>query len=35
MVDKRIGPAVETIPEIKNWYNSNIQRAIEKGWLEK
>lgn len=35
MVDKRIGPAIETIPELKNWYDANIQRAIEKGWLKK
>lgn len=35
MVNKRIGPAVDTIPEIKDWYKKNIQRAIEKGWLKK
>ena len=35
MVDKRIGPAIEVIPELKNWYDVNIQRAIEKGWLKK
>lgn len=35
MVDKRIGPAIETIPQLKDWYDANIQRAIEKGWLKK
>lgn len=35
MVDKRIGPAIETIPELTDWYNKNIQRAVEKGWLKK
>lgn len=35
MVDKRIGPAIETIPELKDWYDKNIQRAVEKGWLKK
>lgn len=35
MVDKRIGPALETIPELKNWYDVNIERAVEKGWLKK
>lgn len=34
MVNKRIGPAVETIPEIKDWYEKNLQRAVEKGWLK-
>lgn len=35
MVNKRIGPAIETIPELKPWYDANIQRALEKGWLHK
>lgn len=35
MVDKRIGPALEVIPELKNWYNVNIERAIQKEWLKK
>ncbi|MCQ2592050.1 MAG: HD domain-containing protein [Treponema sp.] len=35
MVNKRIGPAIDLIPELKNWYDANIQRAIEKGWLKK
>lgn len=34
MVNKRIGPAIDLIPELKNWYDANIQRAIEKGWLK-
>jgi len=32
-VNKRIGPAIEAIPEIKSWYEANIKRAVEKGWL--
>ena len=35
MVNKRIGPAIETIPQIGDWYEKNIERAIEKGWLSK
>lgn len=35
MVNKRIGPAIDLIPELKDWYDANIQRAIEKGWLKK
>ncbi len=35
MVSKRIGPAIEAIPEIGDWYEKNIERAIEKGWLSK
>jgi len=34
MVNKRIGPAIEVIPELKNWYDANIERAIKEGWLE-
>lgn len=34
MVDKRIGPALEAIPQLKDWYDKNIQRALEKGWLK-
>lgn len=33
-VNKRMAPALEAIPETKNWYDVNIQRAIENGWLE-
>lgn len=33
MVNKRIGIAVETIPELKDWYDKNIHRAQENGWL--
>lgn len=33
-VDKRIAPAIETIPELKSWYNKNIERARQKGWLK-
>lgn len=35
MVNKRIGPALETIPELKNWYDANIDRAVNLGWLVK
>lgn len=35
MVNKRIEPAIETIPQIGDWYEKNIERAIEKGWLSK
>lgn len=35
MVNKRIGPAIEAIPQIGDWYEKNIERAIEKGWLSK
>ncbi len=35
MVNKRIGPALEAIPQLKDWYDKNIQRAVEKGWLKK
>lgn len=34
MVNKRIGPAIDLIPQLKNWYDANIERAIEKGWLQ-
>ena len=34
MVDERISVAKEIIPEISSWYNKNIQRAFEKGWLK-
>lgn len=34
MVDKRIRPAFETIPQLKNWYDANIDRAINEGWLK-
>lgn len=34
MVDKRIGPAIETIPEMKDWYDKNIERAVKEGWLK-
>lgn len=33
MVEKRLGPALELIPEIKGWYDANIQRAKKEGWL--
>lgn len=33
MVEKRLGPALETIPEIKSWYDANIERAKKEGWL--
>lgn len=35
MVDKRIGPAIEAMPALKNWYEANIKNAVEKGWLKK
>lgn len=33
MVEKRLGPALELIPEIKSWYDANIERAKKEGWL--
>ncbi|MCQ2572631.1 MAG: HD domain-containing protein [Treponema sp.] len=33
-VNKRIGPAIDVIPELKNWYEANIERAIKNGWLK-
>lgn len=33
MVEKRLGPALELIPEIKGWYDANIERAKKEGWL--
>lgn len=33
-VNKRIGPALKTIPELQNWYDVNIQRALKEGWLK-
>ena len=33
MVDKRISVALETMPQLKDWYDRNIQRAKENGWL--
>ena len=33
MVKKRLGPALELIPEIKGWYDANIERAKKEGWL--
>lgn len=33
MVGRRLGPALETIPEIKGWYDANIERAKKEGWL--
>lgn len=33
MVNKRIGPALEIIPELKDWYEKNIKRATENKWL--
>lgn len=33
-VDKRIGPALETIPELRSWYDANIDRARKNGWLK-
>lgn len=33
-VNKRISMAVETIPQLKDWYNKNIQRAKDEGWLK-
>jgi len=35
MVNKRIGPALEVIPELKSWYDANIERALKEGWLTK
>lgn len=34
MVEKRMAPALDAIPEIKNWYEKNMERALEKGWFE-
>lgn len=33
MVGRRLGPALELIPEIKGWYDANIERAKKEGWL--
>ena len=33
MVEKRLSPALELIPEIKGWYDANIERAKKEGWL--
>ena len=33
MVEKRVGVAKEIIPEISDWYNKNIERALNEGWL--
>lgn len=33
MVEKRLDPALELIPEIKGWYDANIERAKKEGWL--
>ncbi|MCQ2599836.1 MAG: HD domain-containing protein [Treponema sp.] len=35
MVNKRIAPAIETIPQVKSWYDLNIERAVKEGWLKK
>lgn len=32
-VNKRMSPALECIPEARDWYEANIKRALEKGWL--
>lgn len=34
MVHKRIGPALETIVEFKDWYDKNIEKAVKEGWLK-
>lgn len=33
MVNRRMAPALEAIPQIRDWYEKNIQRALDKGWL--
>ncbi len=33
MVKERVGIATTVIPELADWYERNIQRAKEKGWL--
>ena len=33
MVEKRVGVAKEIIPEISDWYNKNIEHALNEGWL--
>ncbi len=33
MVEKRVGVVKEIIPEISDWYNKNIERALNEGWL--
>ncbi len=35
MVNRRIGPAIDALPAVRSWYEKNIERAIEKGWLTK
>lgn len=32
-VNKRMAPALELIPQLKSWYEANIQRAVDNGWL--
>ena len=34
-VNRRMSPALECIPEVRNWYEENIKRGVEKGWLRK
>lgn len=34
MVNNRIGIAVQTIPELKDWYTKNIERAKKQGWIK-
>lgn len=34
MVNKRIEPALELIPQLRSWYESNIKRAQDMGWLK-
>ena len=33
MVEKRLGPALELIPEIKGWYVANKKKEKKEGWL--
>lgn len=35
MVDDRMKIVTDTIPQLKDWYDKNIKRAIKNGWLEK
>lgn len=33
MVNKRMAPAIDAIPQVGDWYKKNINRALEEGWL--
>ncbi len=33
MVNERLRPVLEAIPELKSWYDANIERALRENWL--